>query len=142
MGLSNWCRKKFKNWLYPPDENTKEAYDQPTVMSNSGRAGTHVKKFPTGKVAGGLASILRRNRVTKSAANQAMMKADSRERPDFDMQGMSFTMYNATGGTVIEFRGHNRRSEEQVYELHIIPEGGNFTEELAKIITMCRLRLI
>ena len=115
MGLSKWARKRVKNWLYPEEDTAKEADYGLPVKANK-------RRFANKQVITGLS------------------KADDGDAPDFNMHGMTFTMYNANGGTIVEFRGHNKRNDDSVYEIYIINDDSDFTEELAKIIGMCRLR--
>ena len=54
--------------------------------------------------------------------------------------GMTFYMYAATGGTVIETSFYNEKNDRNDNQLYIIPEGENFSEVLGQIVSMERIK--
>jgi hypothetical protein len=54
---------------------------------------------------------------------------------------ISFNMYTANGGHVIECTTINRTTERHVSALYIIPESENFEKNLGEIITIERLKI-
>lgn len=53
-----------------------------------------------------------------------------------DAGGIYFKVIPGSGGIAIEVSHYDRRVEQDVITLHIIPEGEELSEELAKIITL------
>ena len=54
--------------------------------------------------------------------------------------GMSFHLYSAHGGTVIEVRNRNHKTDELHTTLHVIPDGEDFTQTLSQIVSLERLK--
>lgn len=54
--------------------------------------------------------------------------------------GINFTMHQATGGIVIEVRFYDRKQDETLSSLYIIPSGNDIGEELSKILTVEKLK--
>jgi hypothetical protein len=53
--------------------------------------------------------------------------------------GMNFTMYNATGGKVVQIRSYNPSTDRSKSALYVITDTEDLGTELAQIITMERL---
>ena len=53
---------------------------------------------------------------------------------------MTFGIYNASGGKIVEFRRYDNRTDRTTYSLHIVPDEEDFGELIAKISTMEMLR--
>lgn len=51
-------------------------------------------------------------------------------------QGMPFTIYNANGGYVIEYHSYDNKRDESTHRIHVIPEGDDANDALAKIIML------
>jgi len=51
-------------------------------------------------------------------------------------QGLHFTIYNASGGRIVEFKKYDLKTDRQHTGLHIIRDDDNFAEQLSHIITM------
>ena len=58
------------------------------------------------------------------------------EPPDLDSQGIYFKVIPGSGGIAVEVSHYDRKAEQDIITLHIIPEGEELGEELAKIITL------
>lgn len=52
----------------------------------------------------------------------ASTKLSVRERDDADIEGMRFTVMPAEGGTILQMRTYNRRTDEQNTKTYVIPE--------------------
>ena len=46
------------------------------------------------------------------------------------------SIYPASGGTVLEIRRWDAKKDENMYNLHIIPEGDDFSKRCADIISL------
>lgn len=55
-------------------------------------------------------------------------------------QGISFTLYNASGGYVVELRGYDAKQDEHIVSLHVIPNKDDLGQSLSHIITLEMLR--
>ena len=53
---------------------------------------------------------------------------------------MNLSIYRAAGGTIVETRCYDRKSDENNYRLHIITDDKDLGAEIGKIITMETLR--
>jgi hypothetical protein len=60
--------------------------------------------------------------------------------PRLDANGLSLSIYGADGGTVLEFRHYDHRTERSSNSLHVIGQNENFEERVASCITMELLR--
>jgi len=56
-------------------------------------------------------------------------------------RGISFKVYKATGGTIIETSFYDRQKDREITSLHVITEDKDIGVELGKIITMETLKL-
>ncbi len=54
-------------------------------------------------------------------------------------RGMNFTVYNATGGKVVQIVTYDPRTDRTNSELYIVNEGESLGEELSQIITRVNL---
>ena len=52
-----------------------------------------------------------------------------------DTNGMNFTVYNATGGKVIQFSIYDKQRDRHISSLYVVTDRENLGEELAQIIT-------
>jgi len=55
-------------------------------------------------------------------------------------QGISFTLYNASGGYVVELRGYDVKNDQHNVSLHVIPNKDDLGQSLSHIITLEMLR--
>ena len=55
-------------------------------------------------------------------------------------RGMNFTFYTANGGSIVEIRNYDRKSDENRYTLHIIASDEDLGQQLAQIITFEMLK--
>jgi hypothetical protein len=49
---------------------------------------------------------------------------------------LNFTVYNAVGGKVVEFRYHDRKSDHNLSQMYVIGRDEDFGEKIAKIATL------
>ena len=56
------------------------------------------------------------------------------------IDGLSIRLYGATGGQIVEFRKYNRHKDHTDVKLYVINAEQNFSEELAKIVSLEMLR--
>jgi hypothetical protein len=49
---------------------------------------------------------------------------------------LNFTIYNAIGGKIVEFRYHDRKSDRSHTQMYIIGKDDDFGERIAKIATL------
>lgn len=67
---------------------------------------------------------------------------DSLSTPRIDNdRGISFKVYKATGGTIIETSFYDRQKDRHHNSLHVITDDKDIGKELGKIITMETLKL-
>jgi hypothetical protein len=55
-------------------------------------------------------------------------------------QGMTFTLYSASGGHIVEYRSYDTKSDERINNLHIITNDQDIGERIGQIVTMELLR--
>lgn len=53
---------------------------------------------------------------------------------------LTFTIYNAIGGKLVEFRYHDRKSDRISTQMYIIGKDEDFGEKIAKIATLETLK--
>ena len=58
----------------------------------------------------------------------------------FSTHGMTFTIYAANGGHVVEFRSYDPSTDRSVSSMHVIPEDQEFSDTISKIVTLECLR--
>lgn len=66
--------------------------------------------------------------------------AHDREDVRISTTGIKFEVYRANGGTVIETRRIDRRTGDNLFELHVISGDQDIGAEIGKIITMESLK--
>jgi len=69
-------------------------------------------------------------RISKASAKLKMSTS-----PEFDMSGITFSIYNANGGKIVEFKRYDEKNDRRITGLHIIPSDEGFAEKIAEIIT-------
>lgn len=74
------------------------------------------------------------------ARNEAYSASPSHTSPGLDANGLSLSIYGADGGTVLEFRHYDHKTERTSNSLHVIGQNENFEERVASCITMELLR--
>lgn len=57
-----------------------------------------------------------------------------------DIEGLSFNIMAATGGTVVQVRYHDRKTDRTGYHTHVIPDGEDIAERIGQIVSMELLR--
>ena len=68
------------------------------------------------------------------------LASDRAEGVRISATGIRFEVYRANGGTVIETRRIDRRSGDNLFELHVISGDQDIGAEIGKIITMESLK--
>lgn len=63
------------------------------------------------------------------------LKLETGHQHELQSRGVNFTLYTATGGTVVELRSYDDRTDRHVNALHVIPSDADLGEALSKIIT-------
>ena len=71
------------------------------------------------------------NRTTKAQRGLAL----SRDSGELESRGVSFTLYNANGGHVVELRHYDEKADRMKNSLHIVPHDKDLGESLNHIIT-------
>ena len=69
-------------------------------------------------------------------ATNTLIVSDNRLQSD----GMNISVYNATGGTILEFRRYDRVKDRNDNKMYVIPAGEEFSERFAKIVSMEMIR--
>ena len=71
--------------------------------------------------------------------NEGIMISD-REEVRISATGIKFEVYRANGGTIVETRRYNRKTDDNIYELHVITDTQDVGQEIGRIITMEALK--
>lgn len=75
--------------------------------------------------------------VSKAPRGSRGVVAGSRT---LDARGMGFTVYHATGGTILEYTHYDEKTDRHHQRLHIIPSDHDMGQGIAHIITLEMLR--
>lgn len=78
------------------------------------------------------------DRWEKSADQPVLVSSGSNQLSRHD--GMSFNVYSANGGHIVQFNMYDRKRDQNDNTLHIIRAEDDFAESLAKIVTLEKLR--
>jgi hypothetical protein len=71
----------------------------------------------------------------------AQTAAPTSDRDKFiNANGITFTVYPATGGHIVEFRSYDSTMDRLTTRLHVIPEGEEFAQRIAETVTLECLR--
>lgn len=54
--------------------------------------------------------------------------------------GMNISIYNATGGTIVEFRRYDRVNDRNNNKMYVVSAGEDFPEKFANIVSMEMMR--
>jgi len=57
-----------------------------------------------------------------------------------DVEGLSFNVMPAQGGTVVQIRCYDRKTDRNNHITHVIPDGENIAERIGQIVSMELLR--
>ena len=57
-----------------------------------------------------------------------------------DNRPMTFNIYRASGGSIVELRKYDSRKDHWDNQLHVIPDDADFNETLSRIVTLETLR--
>jgi cystathionine beta-lyase family protein involved in aluminum resistance len=86
------------------------------------------------------------NRVINWAQNYGIVSVcrgdllETRSDTTIGAQGMTFTLYSASGGHIVEYRSYDTKSDERINNLHIITNDQDIGERIGQIVTMELLR--
>lgn len=72
------------------------------------------------------------------AVEQPIAIAGSRS---IDIDGLSFNVMPATGGTVVQIRHYDRKTDRNNNITHVIPDGEDIAERIGQIVSMELLRV-
>jgi len=65
------------------------------------------------------------------------------DRETIDLRDpLRFSIQKASGGTVVEVRSYDPKKDENVYFLHVIPDGNDVAESIGKIVTFEMLKKV
>jgi len=84
-----------------------------------------------------------RKQTLSSGMNSSTLTSKSHHRVshNYDDDGViTFKVYSANGGKIVEASRYDNNRDNEVIKLYIIEENADFTESLAKIVTMEYLR--
>lgn len=89
--------------------------------------------------------VMRDNDDEKYGVNESISKPRRRTQVSVNDQGlrsngMTFFVYAAEGGTVIETTFYNDKDDRNDNRLYIIPDGDDFTSTLGQIVSMERIK--
>ena len=62
-------------------------------------------------------------------------------RNEIDMEGLAFSVMPARGGTVVQIRDYDRKTDRNNNVTHVIPDGEDIAERLGQIVSMELLRV-
>ena len=57
------------------------------------------------------------------------------------IEGLSFNIMAATGGTVVQVRYYDRKTDRTGYHTHVIPDGEDIASRIGQIVSMELLRV-
>lgn len=118
-------RKRFVQWLLAPDVLPYEEVDEPIKVAARRTSANWNNAISTMS-----------NR--KNAGNAAIMVkgSSSRDEPMINSSGITFKLFPARGGIVVETYHYDDKIGEDRNTLHLIAEDEELAEALARIITM------
>jgi hypothetical protein len=115
--LDRWLTRKIHSVIMTDDEKTE--FDM----------GTSEDDFPRPPQKG-------RGRLSTRIRN----RLDGIEEPFPHEHGMRFTIYQASGGLIVQYTQYDEKINEAYHALHIITNDMDIGEALSKIITIEHLR--
>ena len=77
-----------------------------------------------------------RSEDTLTSGNIFTLEDDNRIKSN----GFDFTLYNAHGGWVLEYRSYDHKTDTQNNQIHIIKDGDDYGDQISKILTIELLR--
>ena len=57
-----------------------------------------------------------------------------------EVEGLSFNVMPATGGTIVQIRSYDRKTDRSNNITHVIPDGENIAERVGQIVSLEILR--
>jgi len=73
--------------------------------------------------------------MTNSKKAHRGLAISTREPSELESRGVSFTLYNANGGHVVELRHYDEKSDRMKNSLHVVPHEKDLGEALNHIVT-------
>jgi len=61
--------------------------------------------------------------------------------PSVDIEGLRFNVMPATGGTIVQIRHYDRKTDRNNNITHVIPDGEDIAERIGQIVSMELLRV-
>lgn len=77
---------------------------------------------------------------TLSSSRPSPIRKNLTKEEGLHSRGVSFTLYNANGGTVVELRDYDPISDRNKNVLYVIPTDRDLGEQLGHIVTMEALK--
>jgi hypothetical protein len=65
----------------------------------------------------------------------------SRGANSIEVEGLGFSVMPARGGTVVQIRQYDRKTDRNNYITHVIPDGDNIAERIGQIVSLELLRV-
>ncbi len=59
---------------------------------------------------------------------------------DVDVDGLNFNIMSAQGGTIVQIRHYDRKTDRTNYLTHVIPDGEPIAERIGQIVSLEILR--
>ena len=72
-------------------------------------------------------------------SNQPVAQIDC-SGPSVDIEGLRFNVMPAQGGTIVQIRHYDRKTDRHNNITHIIPDGEDISERIGQIVSMELLR--
>ena len=79
-------------------------------------------------------------RAQLASSKNEIIVGDDRHSIGSNRHRMSFTVYRANGGTIVEYNKYDERKDQHHCDLHIVHEDENLGEALGKIVTFESLK--
>lgn len=115
-----WLFRWIRNGI-----NTIDKHDREVEIGH-----TDVKPYPFGAIKIPKSLITAGNKVLSNESNHI----------SFTQNPMTFKIYPATGGHIVEYTFYNENNDRHDQALHLIPSGLDLGQELAKIMTLEALK--
>ena len=75
------------------------------------------------------------NKQEKVALNSVAVREQ-----DVDIEGLRFTLMAAHGGAILQIRKYDNRTDRNLYNTYLIPDGDDIAERVGHIVSMELLR--
>lgn len=71
---------------------------------------------------------------------ESITLSESPVRHGVDIEGLSLSVMSATGGTIVQVRYYDRKTDRSGYHTHVIPDGEPIADRVGQIVSMEILR--